>query len=73
MSSCTILFEETMLTGQVLVHWDLLGTVLGEKNTLFRCELKTGTVLVGLMIPQDLVVLQLQKEPRYRGPKTVNI
>ncbi|CAK9089713.1 unnamed protein product [Durusdinium trenchii] len=54
-------FLETMLTGQVLVHWDLLGTVLGEKNTLFRCELKTGTVLVGLMIPQDLVACIRQR------------
>eukprot|EP00435_Cladocopium_sp_Y103_P072179 s165_g39.t1 len=47
--------EETMLTGQVLVHWDFLCALLGEKNSLVRCELNTGAVLVGLVIPQDMV------------------
>ena len=45
-----------MLTGQVLVHWDFLCALLGEKNSLVRCELNTGAVLVGLVIPQDMVV-----------------
>jgi hypothetical protein len=45
-----------MLTGQVLGHWDFLCALLGEKNSLVRCELNTGAVLVGLVIPQDMVV-----------------
>lgn len=53
--------EETMLTGQVLVHWDLLCGLLGEKTSLVRCELNTGAVLVGLMIPQDVVAMLRQK------------
>lgn len=44
-----------MLTGQVLVHWDFLCSLLGDKNSLVRCELNTGAVLVGLVIPQDMV------------------
>lgn len=47
--------KENMLTGQVLVHWDFLSALLGEKNSLVRCELNTGAALVGLMIPHDMV------------------
>ena len=44
---------ETMLTGQILVHWDFLCSLLGEKGTsLMRCELTNNTVLIGLMIPR---------------------
>ncbi|CAE7639145.1 SBNO1 [Symbiodinium pilosum] len=44
---------ETMLTGQILVHWDFLCSLLGEKGTsLMRCELMSGAVLIGLMIPR---------------------
>ena len=45
---------ETMLTGQILVHWDFLCSLLGEKGTsLVRCELTSGAVLIGLMIPRN--------------------
>ena len=54
------MFEETMLTGQVLVHWDFLCNLLGDGTSLVRCELDTGGVLVGLMIPHESVApLQL--------------
>ncbi|CAJ1340021.1 unnamed protein product [Effrenium voratum] len=53
-------FEETMLTGQVLVHWDFLCNLLGDGTSLVRCELDTGGVLVGLMIPHESVAMVRQ-------------
>ncbi|CAE7253047.1 let-765 [Symbiodinium sp. CCMP2456] len=49
---------ETMLTGQILVHWDFLCSLLGEKGTsLMRCELTNNTVLIGLMIPRHSLAM----------------
>lgn len=67
--------EETMLTGQVLVHWDFLCALLGEKNSLVRCELNTGAVLVGLVIPQDMVarlrqsILERAEDDEQQNPR----
>jgi len=42
--------EETMLTGQIVAHWDLLAGVLGQ-SPLVRAVLDCGRVLVGKVVP----------------------
>ncbi|CAE8728887.1 unnamed protein product, partial [Polarella glacialis] len=46
--------EETMLTGQILAHWDVL-TGLLRQTSLVRCELDNGAALVGFLVPTDSV------------------
>ncbi|CAE8719969.1 unnamed protein product, partial [Polarella glacialis] len=46
--------EETMLTGQILAHWDVLSGLL-RQTSLVRCELDNGAALVGFLVPTDSV------------------
>eukprot|EP00933_Yihiella_yeosuensis_P084110 TRINITY_DN984_c0_g1_i1.p1 TRINITY_DN984_c0_g1~~TRINITY_DN984_c0_g1_i1.p1 ORF type:complete len:1481 (-),score=286.06 TRINITY_DN984_c0_g1_i1:510-4952(-) len=46
--------QETMLTGQILAHWDVLTGMLRQRS-LVRCELEDGAVRLGFTVPQDTI------------------
>eukprot|EP00930_Biecheleria_cincta_P044883 TRINITY_DN30922_c0_g1_i1.p1 TRINITY_DN30922_c0_g1~~TRINITY_DN30922_c0_g1_i1.p1 ORF type:complete len:1561 (-),score=286.50 TRINITY_DN30922_c0_g1_i1:353-5035(-) len=48
--------EETMLTGQILEHWLVLIGLL-RATSLVRCELASGSALVGFLVPKDITHL----------------